>query len=40
MIHDWTFKWKMNFNPDPTKRAQELMFGCKTKKTTSSSLTV
>ena len=32
MIHDWAFQWKMNFNPDPTKQAQEAFFSRKTKK--------
>ena len=37
MIHNWAFQWKMNFNPDRTKQAQEVIFSRKTKKTTSSS---
>ena len=32
MIHNWTFQWKLNFNPDPTKQAQEVIFSRKTKK--------
>ena len=32
MIHNWAFQWKMNFNPDPTKQAQEVIFSYKTKK--------
>ena len=32
MMHDWVFQWKMNFDPDPTKQAQEVIFSCKTKK--------
>ena len=32
MIHNWPFQWKMNFNPDPTKQAQEVIFIRKTKK--------
>ena len=32
MIHNWAFQWKMNFNPDPSKQAQEVIFSCKTKK--------
>ena len=31
MIHNWTFQWKMNFNPDVTKQAQEVFFSRKTK---------
>lgn len=37
-IHNWVFQCKMNFNPNPTKQAQEVIFSHKTKKTTSSSL--
>ena len=22
----WTYKWKMSFNPDPSKQAQEVIF--------------
>ena len=25
----WAFKWKMNFNPDPNKQAQEIIFSRK-----------
>ena len=25
-IDEWAFQWKMSFNPDPTKQAQELIF--------------
>ena len=32
MIHNWAFQWKSNFNPDPTKQAQEVIFSRKTKK--------
>ena len=28
-IGNWTFKWKMNFNPDPNKQAQEIIFSRK-----------
>ena len=28
-IGTWTLQWKMNFNSDPTKQAQELIFSCK-----------
>ena len=31
-IHKWAFQWKMKFNPDLTKQAQEVIFSCKTKK--------
>ena len=32
VIQNWPFQWKMNFNPDPTKQAQEVISSCKTKK--------
>ena len=25
-INKWAFQWKMNFNPDPSKQAQEVIF--------------
>ena len=25
-ISDWAIQWKMSFNPDPSKQAQELIF--------------
>ena len=25
-IGNWAFKWKMNFNPGPSKQAQEIIF--------------
>ena len=28
-IDNWAFKWKMNFNPDPNKQAQEIIFSRK-----------
>ena len=28
----WVFQWKMNFNPDPSKQAQEVIFPCKLQK--------
>ena len=31
LINNWAFQWKMNFNPDPTKQAQEVIFSRKTK---------
>ena len=31
MIQNCAFQWKMNFYPDPTKQAQEVIFSCKTK---------
>ena len=29
-INEWALQWKMSFNPDPTKQAQEIIFSCKT----------
>ena len=29
-ISEWAVQWKMNFNPDPNKQAQELLFSRKT----------
>ena len=28
-ISEWAFEWKMSFNPDPTKQAQEVIFSQK-----------
>ena len=28
-IGNWAFKWKMNFDPDPNKQAQEIIFSKK-----------
>ena len=33
-ISNWATQWKMNFNPDTTKQAQEVIFSCKVKKST------
>ena len=30
-IKQWTFQWKMSFNPDPNKQAQEVIFSKKLK---------
>ena len=32
-IREWEFQWKMNFNPDPIKQAQELIFSRKVQTT-------
>ena len=32
MIDDWATQWKMSLNPDPTKKAQEVIFSRKIKK--------
>ena len=29
LISQWAHKWKMEFNPDPTKQATEVLFSCK-----------
>ena len=31
IIYIWAFQWKMNFNPDPTKQAREVIFSRKAK---------
>ena len=31
LTNNWTFQCKMNFNPDPAKQAQEVIFSCKAK---------
>ena len=31
-ISDWAFQWKMRFDPDPKKRAQEMIFNRTIKK--------
>ena len=31
-IRSWTYNWKMSFNPDPSKQAQEVIFSRKIKK--------
>ena len=35
-ISKWAFQWKMQFNPDPNKRTNELIFSGKAKKQLSS----
>ena len=29
IIYQWAHQWKMEFNPDPTKQAAEVLFSCK-----------
>ena len=29
VIQQWAYQWKMEFNPDPTKQATEVLFSCK-----------
>ena len=31
-VNNWTYRWKMSFNPDPLKKAQEVSFSRKIKK--------
>ena len=33
-VNDWTFQWKMSFNPDLSKQAQEVIFSRKSKRPT------
>ena len=33
IINNWAFQWKMNFNPDPTKQAHEVISSRKIKET-------
>ena len=33
MIKNWAYQWKMSFNPDPSKQAQEVILSHKSKKT-------
>ena len=33
-VHDWANQWKMSFNPDPSKEAQEVIFSRKSKRST------
>ena len=29
ITHQWAHQWKMEFSPDPTKQATEVLFSCK-----------
>ena len=31
-VSNWTFQWKISFNPDPSKQVQEIIFSRKLKK--------
>ena len=35
LMNNWTFQWKTNFNPDPTKQAHEIIFSRKAKEISS-----
>ena len=37
-INHWAFQWKMSFNPDPFKHAQEVIFSCKLQKSSNISV--
>ena len=37
-IKKWAFQWKINFNTDPNKQAQEILFSRKTRKSSQPSL--
>ena len=37
-INKWAFQWKMSFNPDPNKQAQEVIFSRKIQKSSQPSL--
>ena len=28
-INNWAYRWKMSFNPDPSKQAQEVFYSTK-----------
>ena len=34
VINNWAFQWKMSFNPDTSKQAQEVIFSPKLQKST------
>ena len=38
IIYRWAHQWKMEFNPDPTKQATEVVFSCKKNETRSSTI--
>ena len=39
-INNWACQWKMSFNPDSNKQAQEVIFSCKIQKSSQPSLIV
>ena len=39
-INEWAFQWKMSFNPDPNKQAQEVIFTRKSRKYAPSSTNI
>ena len=36
IIYQWAYQWKMEFNPDPSKQASEVLFSCKKSQSKSS----
>ena len=34
MLNNSAFQWKMGFNPDLSKKAQEIIFSCKSRRLT------
>ena len=38
IINQWAYQWKVEFNPDPSKQATEVLFSCKQKSTIHPSL--
>ena len=38
LMSDWAFQWKMSFNPDPSKQAQEIIFSRKKMKSSNPSV--
>ena len=39
-IKNWAIQWKMNFNPDPSKQTQEVIFSRKPQKTNDNQVSV
>ena len=37
-IDNWAFQWKMSFNLDPSKQAQEVIFSCKLERSQGNSI--
>ena len=31
-VQDWAYQWKMSFNPDPTKQAEQVIFSARASK--------
>ena len=39
-IQQWANQWKLEFNPEPTKQATEILFSCKKNYTLSSTVNI